>query len=284
MSKLYIIGSSGFIGQHLVQSLRNSRYNPICVDDGDPKAEVLDKLTSVESNSIIIYLASRSQHTHKVESAIGDLQVLSDVFEIAKQSGSTMLVASSSAVSGGNTPYACFAKCAEILAAHYKGKVRTCFLRIYSVYGPGQHDNLIHRAITSILNKSTLIVSSGHFIRDWIHVSDVATYITQVVNQVYNRKPLPPVLHIGTGRGLPVNTALDLIEEMLDKKIQKVMGSPIVNEPVVSVAQKILQGWKPEFNFESGVSWTYLSYEKSRRTEGPGTEVFEQGVAQKASA
>ena len=123
----------------------------------------------------------------------------------------------------------------------------------------------------------------SHFIRDWIHVSDVATYITQVVNQVYNRKPLPPVLHIGTGRGLPVNTAIDLIEEMLDKKIQKVMGSPIVNEPVVSVAQKILQGWKPEFNFESGVSWTYLSYEKSRSTEEHGAEVHQQGFAKEAT-
>ena len=202
MSKLYIVGSSGFIGQYLVQSLIQSNYKPICVDDGDIRAEVPDKLTSLESQSIVVYLASRSQHEQKVESAIEDLKALSEMFELAKQSGSTLLVASSSSVSGGNTPYACFAKCAEILAAHYKGKVRTCFLRLYSVYGPGQHDNLIHRAINSILNKSVLVVSSSHFIRDWIHVSDVATCITQIVDQVVARKSLPPVLHIGTGLSL----------------------------------------------------------------------------------
>jgi nucleoside-diphosphate-sugar epimerase len=284
MSKIYVFGSSGFIGRSLCESLRKAGHKPI-------EVELDSTLSELSPYSLVIYLASSSQHSRTTSSAIADLSHLDSVFQMASRSKSTVWMASSSSVSGGNTPHACYAKWAEILAAHYRATVRSSFLRIYSVYGLGQHDNLIHRSLNAGIKGQTLTVQSGQSIRDWIHVSDVVDYIQVLVEMFVSRKSTPPVMHIGTGRGLPVNVAVDIIEDMIDCKIHRVQGHPIANEPLVSVAQKIIPGWVPKVTFEHGIRDTYLSYVKQHRseeqpggTEETGSEVHCQGNDQETQA
>jgi nucleoside-diphosphate-sugar epimerase len=282
MSKIYVFGSSGFIGRNLCKALEQQRLHIIGIDRRVPTSP-----SDIDPNSLVIFLASVSQHTKDTDTAIEDLKALDKVFQLAKRSKSTVFVASTSSVSGGNTAHACYAKWAEILSAHYKGQVRTSFLRLYSVYGPGQHDNLIHRAITAGEKGTTLTVNSGHFIRDWIHVDDVVDYIITMISLWMARRNVPPVVHIGTGRGLPVETAIDMIETITDKRIQRVVGPQLVNEPVVSVAQKILQGWIPKIKFEQGVLNTYHSYldhDKQGRDTEAGSEIHGQGTDEEAEA
>ena len=259
MSKIYIIGGAGFIGQHLRRALVKE-FNKDSVVVVDPLGCGPVVVDSYELNSIVIYLASVSQHRQTTESAVSDLSNLDKAFIMAKQSKSTLLIASTSAVSGGNTAHACYAKWSEILASHYKGVVRSHFLRFYSVYGEGQHDNLVRRAIHAAVADTDLTVCGSHYIRDWVHVSDAVDYVVQVLNVLCGRKSLPPVLHVGTGRGLPVSVVLETIENMLDKNIKTITGHNPVNEPVVSVAQKILQGWSAKITLEQGILQTYHSY------------------------
>ena len=119
MSKIYIVGGAGFIGQHLQKALvyHYNRQHLVVVD---PLSKV-PVVESYELNSIVVYLASVSQHRHTTESAVSDLSNLDKAFVMAKQSKSTLFIASTSAVSGGNTAHACYAKWAEILASHYRG-------------------------------------------------------------------------------------------------------------------------------------------------------------------
>ncbi len=271
MSKIYIIGGAGFIGQHLRRALFKefNRDSVVVVD----RLGGLPAVESYESNSIVVYLSSVSQHRHTTESAVSDLANLDKAFIMAKQSRSTLFVASTSAVSGGNTAHACYAKWAEILAAHYKGSVRTHFLRFYSVYGEGQHENLVRKAIQSAIFGTELTVWGSHYIRDWIHVSDAVDYLIQVLNNCMDRRSLPSVLHVGTGRGLPVSVALEIIENMVDRNIHRVVGPNPANEPVVSVAQKILMGWSHKVTFEQGILQTYNSYLHNGQQGKPeGTE------------
>lgn len=259
MSKIYIIGGAGFIGKHLQKALLDqfNRQNYVVVD---PLGEGPDVVDSYDSNSIVVYLSSMSQHQHTSESAVSDLSNLDKAFVMAKQSKSTLLISSTSSVSGGNTAHACYAKWAEILASHYKGVVRSHFLRFYSVYGDGQHDNFIRRAIHASICGTEITVCGPHYIRDWIYISDAVDYIIQVLKVHMYRKSLPSVLHVGTGRGLPVSVVLETIENMMDKNIKTVIGPNPVNEPVVSVAHKILLGWSPKVTLEQGIIKTYHSY------------------------
>jgi nucleoside-diphosphate-sugar epimerase len=281
MSKIYIFGSSGFIGRNLCVAMKLQNLpTPVVV-------QAYHHQVQISPNSLIIFLDSTSQYTEKTELAVDDLKYLDHVFQLAKASKSSIFVASTSSVSGGNTAHACYAKWAEILAAHYKAHVRASFLRFYSVYGPGQNHDLIHRAIVAGENGTPLVVNSGHYIRDWIHIDDAVDYIISMIESWLSRRNLPPVVHIGTGRGLPIETAIDLIETAIDKKIQRVAGPPLVNEPVVSVAQKMLQGWTPKIKLESGILDTYHSYldhDKQGRDEKTGSEVHGQGVDEEAEA
>lgn len=265
MSKIYLIGGAGFIGQHLRRALVKEwtgglGFNRDSVVVVDPLGRGPAVVDSYEPNSIVIYLASVSQHRQTTESAVSDLSNLDRAFTMAKQSKSTLLIASTSVVSGGNTAHACYAKWAEILAANYRGSVRTHFLRFYSVYGEGQHENLVRKALRAGVFGTELTVCGSNYIRDWIHVSDAVDYVVQVLNVLCGRKSLPPVLHVGTGRGLPVSVAIEIIEKVLDRDINKVAGPNPPNEPVVSVAQKILLGWAPKITFEQGVIKTHHSY------------------------
>ena len=109
MSKIYLIGGAGFIGQHLQVALANHFHGQrvVVVDPLGKGPFVVD---SYESNSVVVYLASSSQHRQTTESAVSDLSNLDKAFIMAKQSKSTLLIASTSSVSGGNTAHACYAK------------------------------------------------------------------------------------------------------------------------------------------------------------------------------
>ena len=165
-----------------------------------------------------------------------------------------MLVASTSAVSGGSTPVALYGRAAEVYAVPFKPHCRMGFMRIYSVYGQGQHDNFVKRALKAAITGSTLTVTNSHYIRDWIHVDDVVHSILHQISTYERTGKMTMVTHIGTGAGLPVSSALAIIRSVTGREISVEYSRNITkNEPVVSVAQKTPPGWSAQILFEYGI-------------------------------
>jgi nucleoside-diphosphate-sugar epimerase len=287
--KIYIVGGHGFIGRRLIKSLLSSQYTDIEVIDPKPNTENVGaynhqgvKINNVPLNhftrGLFIHLASNSQHNPTINESKKDLDAFLYTIGAAAMTGSGALVASTSAVSGGSTPVALYGRSAEVYSTPFKPHCRIGFMRLYSVYGPSQHDNFVQRAIKAAISGSTLTVHNPHYIRDWIHVDDVVRSIVHQVATYERTGKMMMVSHIGTGAGLPVSTALAIIRSVTGRPISVEYGRNITkNEPVVSVAQKSPPGWSAQILFESGIRqlWEYeceLSEERERNSRESSDE------------
>lgn len=260
--KIYVIGGHGFIGSHLIPELQAHNHD---VEVIDPRGNCSGGYTHVQSDvmtlplnrfkkGLYVHLASNSQHTPTINESKKDLDTFLHVIGAAALTESPLLVASTSAVSGGSTPIALYGRSAEIYSMPFKPHCKVGFMRIYSVYGPGQHDNFIKRALDSAVRGQPLTVVNPHFIRDWIHVHDVVDAIMHQIITYIDTGRIMPVSHIGTGAGLPINMAVSIIKAVIGVDIPVTYSMDNSRrEPVVSVAQKIPYGWQAKIPFDVGI-------------------------------
>lgn len=279
--RIYIIGGHGFIGRRLVSALLANQYTDIEVID-PASAEVHANYGHVDtrvnmvplghfSRGLYIHLASNSQHNTTINESKKDLDAFLYTVGAAALTGSAILVASTSAVSGGSTPIALYGRAAEVYAAPFKPHCRMGFMRIYSVYGPGQHENFVQKALTAAMTGSTLTVTNPHYIRDWIHVTDVVDAIVHQVSTYERTGKMMMVTHIGTGAGLPVSVALATIQAITGREISvEYTKNTTKNEPTVSVAQKSPPGWSAQTPFDHGIRqlWGHFCEDKPKDHQG----------------
>lgn len=267
MQKVYVIGGSGFIGQNLRVALSDAGYDVQIIDSASDSGPIQSYDKVFSQGSLAIHLASRSQHTQKVWKALDDLDAFISTLNRAEPNGVPVYVASTAEVSGGTGPYACFCRSMEVFSSAYRKAVKIGFLRIHSVYGRGQHDNLIHRALSRAGTSTELNINGGTQIRDWIHVSDVCSAITHLTNSYFNGGKIVNC-QIGTGRGMPVLGLVDIItRQVVPDASLKVRIFPMATniEPLVSVAQRLPLGWKPSVTLEYGLKQLFTHYNDTHK-------------------
>ena len=261
------------MGQWLVRNLQEAGYQDIDVIDsreGPTLPGIHYHLGTVQAigptcveRGLVIHLAAQSHWPNAtVGAALEDAAALNATYELAKRTGSGVLVCMSALMVGGTSPHACYCKMAEALAAYYKQTVQIGFARLFNVYGRGQPDNFIRRALEATKHKTTLQVWNKDSIRDWVHVSDVASALTYIISKYFggSQRRLLPFTHIGTGRGLPVATALDSLCQVIGREIEVQYVVPPYVSPLVSVAKTLPPGWTPSVSFEAGINLTWLPY------------------------
>lgn len=260
MQKVYVIGGSGFIGQNLRVTLSDAGYDVQIIDSASDSGPIQSYDKVFSQGSIVIHLASRSQHTQKIWRALDDLEAFISTLNRAEPNNVPVYVASTAEVSGGTGPYACFCRSMEVFSSAYRKAVKVGFLRIHSVYGRGQHDNLIHRALSRAGSDTELSIYGGTQIRDWIHVSDVCSAITHLVRNYFANGKIVNC-QIGTGRGIPVLGLVDMITRQVIQDYRlNVRTYSMAIEPLVSVAQRLPLGWKPSITLESGLQQLFTHY------------------------
>lgn len=262
--KIYIIGSRGFIGTHLSSTARTT-FGDAFVINIDPKSDdgrTIEDYDSVEPKSVLVHLAGDSYNNDTLDTSIDDLAALIHTLKLAVASNSAVVVASTSSVSGGSNPHACFAKAAEIYGHHFRQRqlVPVCFLRIYNVYGRYQPNNLVKEALNAAWHSLPLKIHGPNQICDWIHVSDVVDCILKVIQLYAKTKTLPAMVHVGTGRGLPTDMAVSIIEKVTNRSLRVTWLPMKAEQPLVSVAQKVLKDWKASVTFEDGLNRSWVAY------------------------
>jgi len=250
-----VLGSSGFIGSHIVSDLLNNGKRVIGVDimsnerqpsdgryqhfSGAISPELIQLILTQHQVDVVIYAAGRASVnasfnapvTDHHENVINFFQVMDGV---RTYSPSSFVIFLSSAAVYGNpgslpvteshplcpiSPYGFHKVQAENVADEF----RTCFgirvsvLRIFSCYGEGQRKLLLWDLCERANDSSELVLRGrGNESRDFIHVRDVAGFISRLIG--IKDKALP-VYNLASGEETSVREVATSLIESLGKKL-----------------------------------------------------------------
>ena len=126
--------------------------------------------------------------------------------------------------------------------------------RIFSLYGPGEHpDRLFSSIIKSLIQGNKVTCNNGELIRDYLHVSDVASaFVTLLESDTQGP------INIGSGEGLKLKDLVRSIEEKIGQfgylEVKNPL-SPNQEAPVIVADNELIKstGWSPAHDIESGL-------------------------------
>ena len=242
-----VIGGTGFIGTHLTVTLMLDKEIEVATFSIDPRGaprhfqgDVLDRgdldvaFDAFRPDEVYFLVrpteaARRNDPMVEVElSAVGALRVI----EAATKYGMPAIVWASSAFVYDNSPYPRSDEdphrvapttlygvgkvMMEVAAASYP---RSRVARFFNVYGPGQVGDLIVPRIMGQIPPTgpiNLKIGNTGAARDFVYVDDVVTAIIALARRREER--IAPV-NIGTGVGYSIRSLVDLISELIDRRI-----------------------------------------------------------------
>lgn len=248
-SELLIVGASGPIAQAIARQLKASALDYTIVGrQSSPPLDIADR-GSVENvfetvrPRAVIYLANPAQAALEQPSvAAAAREGLRCVLDVAAHAGSERFVlASSAAVYGtrrspkpiaensallGTSSYSQLKIDSERLVfdATQRNGMTTVSMRIFNVFGQGCQHSLLNR----IRSGTASVWDTDRFVRDYIHVDDVAECLVLAAR---GTATVPSVINVGTGVGLS-NT--QLLDAAGGSNIQRLA---YLSEPSYSIAE-----------------------------------------------
>lgn len=144
---------------------------------------------------------------------------------------------------------------AELLVEDFSQKQKLTYanVRVADVYGPGQkHGNLFKSIVNSVYNEKELVLyGEGIRKRDYIYVKDVAAGLIYI-----SKNNLSGVYNLSTGKGTTVKYLLNLVNELIDRKINinKIDVEIEDKSSVVLSPDKLAkEGFYAKYNLEKGL-------------------------------
>ena len=161
--------------------------------------------------------------------------------------------------------------------------IRSVCLRYFNAAGADNdldigecHDpetHLIPLAIEAALSKQAALTINGSnyptkdgtCIRDYIHVSDLASAHVLALKALEENRLLSCAYNLGNGQGFSVNEVIDAIESITKCKVPRLVGPQRMGDPPILIADsskaKEELGWNPVYTnlntiIESAVRWT----------------------------
>ncbi|MFM6973840.1 MAG: NAD-dependent epimerase/dehydratase family protein, partial [Agromyces sp.] len=213
-----VLGSTGPIGRAMVRNaeshqvrLRGVSRSSVPAIDVEQPLQVAEALELFPASTVVYLVTPPPKHIDDA-SAGQALQALENVLVAAENAAVTrFLYVSSAAVYGttpqlgerfgeqhallGESPYARLKQESERLVATHRSRLMsTTSIRVFNVYGPDCDESLIN----GLISGSARIWNSPDFIRDYVHVDDVANILIELTAHA---DTLPEVINLGTGIG-----------------------------------------------------------------------------------
>ena len=293
-----VIGGLGFVGSHLVERLVNNKYDIVLFDNKSSGAyenikdfysgDVLDpkKLSWYPRIPVVFNLGIPSSYRmfnankHLYADTIRDFV---DVLEYCKHWDSKLIYTSTASLYYGNSiPFKenmniyqkdlyseCYYNMERLASLYYSlYGVKSIGLRLFNVYGKREsckRDNasIICQMITSVGEGNLpVIYGDGTQTRDFVYIDDVIDALMSAMNKdnincdIYN---------IGSGTTYSFNEIIEILEEILDIKVESVYKkSPIDNYVEHSLADitkaKKFLNYKPKVSIEKGAKAVVEEY------------------------
>ena len=292
MSKILLLGGTGFLGNSLLKDLEKKHSVKLMTHTANSiyetknfQGNILEKNSfknEIISNSTIINLIG--QLTPNLEefvnsNIIGGLNLLNSC--IGKKIDRIILISSIN-VYGENlkkpssendplnpkTHYGVIKMVTEKIYQYFSEYcgLDISVLRIAGLYGPTKQSGLIPHLLKSISDKSItpILYNNGEQFRDLIHVEDAVQGIVKIIN-----KPQKDfqIFNISSGKKYSTKKIVSLIENHTKRKIKIKYSSEIPDERCIwadsSKAKKILN-FEPTISFEKGLDETSAGYLKNK--------------------
>lgn len=162
-------------------------------------------------------------------------------------------------------------RCAETLFSdyHIQNDVKIKILRIFNTYGPKMHPNdgrvVSNFIVQALLNKDITVYGDGSQTRSFQYVDDLIEGMIRMMNT-------PDEITGPVNMGNPIEfTIRELAEkiieltgsssEIIHEKLPE--DDPVQRQPDITLAKKLLKGWKPVVELEEGLQQTIDYFKKA---------------------
>jgi UDP-glucose 4-epimerase len=275
MKTIAVTGSSGFIGRHLLWSLREQQYNIIEIDiEKDLDISDWSKARNIPHFDIIIHLAAKTfvpdsfkrPHEFYFVNQSSTLNVL----ELARINSASVIYFSSYLYGTPEylpidekhplKPHNPYAQskiiCEKICEGYYRDfGVPVIIFRPFNIYGPGQNSSFLIPGIIEQQKSGKILLRDPRPKRDFIHVSDI---IYAVMLAIKLENPGLQTFNLGTGKSYSVEEIVNLIIKYYGKRtVVKYTNEYRPGEVLDTIAdiRKIttVLKWSPSINIEKGL-------------------------------
>jgi len=290
MKKVLVTGGSGFIGRHCLPLLAASSYevHAVSIVPEDPQPYVHWHVMDLLSPPDVQKLITKIQPTHllhfswytvpgKYWTSSENLRWVQASLELLQafsaSGGKRVVIAGTCAeyewtqsVYSEETsplrPATLYGSCKHALqlmleAFSKQTGLSSAWGRIFFLYGPYEHPGrLVSSVIRSLLKGEPALCSHGNQIRDFLHVEDVASAFTALLESDLNG----PV-NIGSGKPVTIRETVETIGDLVQRKdliqLCRLPASP--NEPsqlLANIQRLESTGWRPKYDLKSGLQQT----------------------------
>ena len=267
--RAFVTGSSGFIGKHLVQRLKQAGWEVTGYDlkEGNDILDWDNLLKSMKGANVVVHLAAEKSvpkswakyarfyevnitGTHKVLHAAFGWQVNKVIF-ISSSSAKTPI-----------SPYGVSKRAGEHLAKIFNDSsdsMKVISARLFNVFGPGQladdpYSAVIPRFITELLNgKQPIIHGDGKQSRDFTYVEDVCNAIYKLCESDFSGN----FYEIGYGSSTRIlDLALKISKILKIQNLEFLIGNRRDGDIDQSIADQKLM---------LGITWDKVGFEEGLR-------------------
>ncbi|HOK52432.1 MAG TPA: SDR family oxidoreductase [Bacteroidales bacterium] len=223
-------------------------------------------------------------------SVMGSINMLG----LAKRTRAKILQASTSEVYGDPTvhpqpesywgnvnplgPRSCYdegKRCAESLFMNYyqQNKVKIKIIRIFNTYGPRMHPNdgrvVSNFIVQALQNKDITIYGDGTQTRSFQYINDLIEGMVRMMN---TPDDITGPVNIGNPEEYRIIDLAEKIIKLTGSKSKLVFmplpaDDPTQRRPDISLAGKLLNGWKPNFDLDQGLQLTIEYFKKKLKID-----------------
>jgi len=188
MKNIAITGAEGFIGSHLVQTLRqNKNYIISLIDKPAARFHTPSKWKSfVKNKDVVVHLAGINRDTNDMLIAGNAGETFHIMDAIAQTDKHPRIICTSSTQSGNGTPYGFGKRISENILKYYSNycEIPTTIFRLTNVFGEGCkpfYNSVIATFCYLIANKKTITVNDPTASFKFIYVGDVINKILEEI-------------------------------------------------------------------------------------------------------
>ncbi|MEH7179237.1 NAD-dependent epimerase/dehydratase family protein [Neobacillus vireti] len=171
----------------------------------------------------------------------------------------------------GRHPYDVSKSCADLIANSYYHtyQLPVCIVRCGNLYGGGDYHftRLIPQTIRAVLqNEAPVIRSNGGLVRDFFYIEDAVRAHLFIAGKMEEGQAEGEAFHFGYEMPLTIQEVVKRVLEMMKSDLQPIMQNQTryENKQNYLSAKKArdLLGWKPVYDFDSGLSKTIEWYRR----------------------